>query len=120
MNPLAGEDALARWVRLLRSAARASDVLGRLGPSDFAVLAPATGAEGARGLARRLTAAARDLSPPDEVPLHIRIGYDAVENMAYAPINPIELLGHANVAERHAAAGTAASIVAYRELDQAS
>ncbi|MGH7506033.1 MAG: GGDEF domain-containing protein, partial [Longimicrobiales bacterium] len=41
----------------LRRTGRASDVFGRLGPSEFVVIAPGTDAEGAHRLAERLTEA---------------------------------------------------------------
>lgn len=106
-EPAVPDRAVARWVRVLQATARSSDVLGRLGPAEFAVVAPATGAQGARGLALRLERALGQLPRlADDTPVRLRVGYDAVENMAYAPINAIELLGRANLAERKARSGT--------------
>src|SRR5690242_6285618 len=45
---------LGRSVQAIKAAARLSDVIGRLGATEFAVLAPGTDAEGARRLAERL------------------------------------------------------------------
>src|SRR6267378_1521287 len=45
---------LGRYVQALKSAARLSDVIGRLSATEFAVLAPGTDAGGARRLAERL------------------------------------------------------------------
>ena len=45
---------VVRCVHALKSSARLSDVVGRLSPTEFAVLAPGTDAAGARRLAERL------------------------------------------------------------------
>jgi len=91
-------------VHLLQAAARRSDVIGRLGTAEFAVLAPGTDAIGARRLAERLagslevgTTDARALGLPG---VRVRCGYEAVANMAYAPIEPSELLMRAAAALR--------------------
>jgi len=96
--------ALTRGVHLLQAAARRSDVIGRLGTAEFAVLAPGTDAIGARRLAERLagsleigTTDARALGLPG---VRVRCGYEAVANMAYAPIEPSELLMRAAAALR--------------------
>src|SRR5947209_15373139 len=49
--------ASTRCAQALKTAARGSDVLGRLGPTEFAVLAPATDEAGATKLAERLVGA---------------------------------------------------------------
>lgn len=106
-EPTVPERALARWVRILQATARSADVLGRLGPGEFAVVAPATGPDSVLRLARRLERALGELPRErDEPRVQVRVGYHAVENMAYAPINTIELLGRANLAERKARSGT--------------
>jgi diguanylate cyclase (GGDEF)-like protein len=102
--------AVARSVHALKSSARVSDVIGRLAPAEFAVLAPGTDATGARRLAERLaqtiqarTAPAPDAADPADsarLPLRVRCGYDAVSNLGYAPIEPVELLVRASAALR--------------------
>lgn len=105
-----------RCAHALRAAARSSDLLGRLGPAEFAVMAPGTDLHGARQLAARLERAlAQSPAQGSEGPLQFRIGYDAVDNMAYAAINAMELLGRANLAERRARGRTSGGIVAYGE-----
>ena len=97
----AAEGALMRCVRLLRSSTRSADVLGRLAPFEFGVVAPATDLEGARHLARRLERAATELpSEEGETSVALRIGYDAVTNMAYTPTDALELLGRATARAR--------------------
>lgn len=97
---------VVRCVHALKSSARPSDVIGRLSASEFAVLAPATDASGARRLAERLSnalqaAAASDTpSPPGLAALRVRCGYEAVSNVGYAPIEPVDLLVRASTALR--------------------
>ena len=85
----------------LRAAGRTSDVIGRLGQSEFAVLAPSTNAEGAVKLAQRLADViqARAASP-DGKSMELRAGYDAVTNARETPATAKELLRHATMALR--------------------
>jgi len=101
----AGETAAAaivRCVQVLKSAGRVSDVLGRLGPAEFAVLAPATDGAGATKLAERLVAAIQSTTERAQptTPLRVRAGYEAVANVGYAPIKPMDLLIRASAALR--------------------
>ena len=86
----------------VRQTVRLSDTVGRPGNAEFAVLAPATDAAGAVGLAVRLArparaAAARQMGvDPDDVV--IRAGYAAVTNLAYKPEDPATLLLRAGAA----------------------
>lgn len=97
---------MSRGVQALQAAARRSDVIGRLGPTEFAVLAPGTDASGAKRLAQRLTrsleAAAPGRGAGADKALHVRSGYEAVANVGYAPIEPVELLVRAAAAVRAA------------------
>jgi diguanylate cyclase (GGDEF)-like protein len=98
------EGGAGRGVHQLQSTARRSDVIGRLGPTEFAVLAPGTDASGARRLAERLAgalnAARAPITAPDAAPLGVRVGYEAVANVGYAPVEPVELLLRAATALR--------------------
>jgi diguanylate cyclase (GGDEF)-like protein len=108
--PAAGEPAanvVARCVHALKSAARPSDVIGRLSPMEFAILAPGTDAAGARRLAERLAGSIQgSIAPPTEPnvpslpPPRVRCGYEAVDNVRYAPIEPVGLLVRASTALR--------------------
>jgi len=88
--------AAAQSARGVQRAVRLSDVVGRPGNAEFAVLAPATDAGGAVELAVRLArpvraAAALEIGlDPDSVT--VRAGYAAVANLAYKPIDPATLL----------------------------
>ncbi len=98
--------AILKSVQALKSAGRLSDVLGRLGPTEFAVIAPSTGPQGALRLAERLVRAVRDgASGPESHALrHVRVGYEAVSNVGYAPIQPVDLLVRASAALRRGTA----------------
>ena len=100
----AGGLSLARRVQALTSAARLSDAIGRLSGTEFAVLAPGTDAAGARRLAERLAAALAGITdgePPDgKATVRVRCGYEAVANVGYAPIEPVDLLVRAAAAVR--------------------
>jgi diguanylate cyclase (GGDEF)-like protein len=102
----AGEAAAAailKSVQTLKTTARLSDVLGRLGPTEFALLAPATDGKGAVKLAERLVLAVQQavgLGGRRLPVLQVRVGYDAVTNVGYAPIEPVDLLVRASAALR--------------------
>src|SRR6267378_2695952 len=89
-------------------------------PSGGPSLAPGTDAAGARRLAERLAASLASATggePPDGRPaLRIRCGYEAVANVAYAPIEPVDLLVRAAAAVR---TGRAESDAWLRRFDDA-
>ena len=93
-----------RAANLVLQTARVCDVVGSLGPGEFAVLAPGTTDTGALRFAQRVASAlcaspggSRDTT----VTPGIRVGYDAVGNLKYAPIDPVALLGRAASAVRN-------------------
>src|SRR5438034_4166587 len=111
---------LRRSVQAIKAAARLSDVIGRLGATEFAVLAPGTDAEGARRLAERLASsvAAATIAPAGAPPaVRMRCGYEAVANVGYAPIEPVDLLVRAAAAVR---TGKADSGTWLRRFDEAA
>ena len=71
---------------------RASDAVGIFDPTAVAVLAPATDHTGAALLAERVGAALGDAA--------LRVGYDAVANLTYAPMDTLDLLARARLAVR--------------------
>ena len=86
---------------MMARTARVSDVVGVLGPTEFAVLAPTTDHAGAVKLAARVAAVLRGVmggAGAEAAPL--RAGYDAVANLTYSPIDPAELLARAATAVR--------------------
>lgn len=104
------EDAQAAGLvgRVLKAAGRRSDAIGRLGPGEFAIVAPGTNAAGAVQLAQRLAHAVRAAAPGAQS-LPLRVGYDAVGNTRYTPVEPKNLLSRATSALRAAKADGAAS-----------
>lgn len=92
----------------LRSSVRLSDVIARLAPTDFAVVAPDTDARGARKLAERLAAGIRKYfaQPESQNKVRIVVGYEVVSNLARAPIGAEALLLRASSAVRAGKADT--------------
>jgi two-component system cell cycle response regulator len=88
---------------VFRQAGRGSDAIGRLGPAEFAVIAPATGAEGAMRLIDRLSGAVEATRIPvrgGERAVRIKAGYCAVPDFAESSIDAVELLLRATTALR--------------------
>ena len=88
---------------LFRQAGRASDAIGRLGPTEFAVIAPATGPEAALRLVRRLGGAVESSPIPirgGERSVRVRAGYCAVADFAESSVDAVELLLRATTALR--------------------
>src|SRR5437660_125249 len=110
--------AVAYAGEILQAQGRASDAIGRLGRSEFAVLAPSTTPGGAVQMARRLTQALETAGPrPSGLPpLRVRAGYEAVADLHATPLAPDRLLEHAGAALIQArAAGDGERIRAYQE-----
>lgn len=82
----------------IRRHARASDVLGRIGPAALALLAPATDAEGALGLIDRLGALFNErpfAGTAPWPPVTLRTGYFATSNFADSSLEPEDMLDRA-------------------------
>ena len=110
--------AVAYAGEVLQARGRASDAIGRLGRSEFAVLAPSTTPAGAVQMARRLTQALQTAGPRPRglPPLLVRAGYEAVADLHATPLAPDRLLEHAGAALIQArAAGNGERIRAYQE-----
>jgi diguanylate cyclase (GGDEF)-like protein len=86
---------------VLRQVGRISDVIGRLGKTEFAIIAPATNFDGALGLANRIRAAVREsFADGATSALDLRAGYDAVDDARKTPAYSEELLRRATIALR--------------------
>lgn len=88
---------------VFRDAGRVSDAIGRLGDTEFAVIAPATGADGALRLVNRLGAAVEATRIPvrgGERSVRVKAGYCAVPDFADAAVDATELLLRATTALR--------------------
>ncbi|HUP20685.1 MAG TPA: response regulator [Gemmatimonadota bacterium] len=81
----------------LRDATRRSDVLGRIGPREFAIIAPDTSPEGARILADRLRAGGGGGNGRGRP---ARAGVCAIADLRAAGIDPLELIVQATLASR--------------------
>ncbi len=87
----------------LRKAGRSSDAIGRLGPLEFAVIAPATGPDAALRLIERLRETVETQPVPlngDSTSIGIRVGYTAVPDVRAAEVDATELLLRATTALR--------------------
>ena len=84
----------------LRGAGRSSDALGRLDGREFAVIAPAAGAQGAVKLVNRLAGVIESLPVPDRGggALKVRAGYCAVPDFAVSSLDAVQLLECATTA----------------------
>lgn len=87
---------------LVRKQGRVSDAIGRLGPQEFAVIAPATNTDGALRLVERMRQVIESTPfAPDGGPsVRLRAGYSAVPDFAEAALDPVELLLRATTALR--------------------
>ena len=88
---------------VFRDAGRVSDAIGRLGPSEFAVIAPATGTDGALRLVDRLGSAVEATRIPvrgGQRSVRVKAGYCAVPDFADAAVDATELLLRATTALR--------------------
>lgn len=93
----------AEWAR----SGRASDALGHLGPAEFGIVAAATNAAGAEVLLDRLKERVEAIPVTIEgvtCRVRVRAEYAAVDDYASAPSDAVELLRHASLALRNAAA----------------
>lgn len=90
---------LAGVAELLRGATRKSDILARIGPREFAVVAPDTPPEGARILAQRLRGYAGGNGGSHDTD-RVRAGVCAIPNLREAGLDPMELVVRATLASR--------------------
>jgi PleD family two-component response regulator len=107
LAPVTADERNARAVDLvaevLRSTGRRSDAIGRVGPGEFAIIAPGTDRVGAVLFAERLARAVAGQSPPAGPGRpSLRAGYDAVANARYTPVEPQKMLSRATTALRKA------------------
>jgi DNA-binding response OmpR family regulator len=104
---------------VFREQSRQSDVVGHVGDSRFAILAPDTDADGARllvaRLQRELDKASKNKTIGGEV--RLRAGYSAVSDLATSNLNVAELVHRAESALDHAPLqGENEAIVSFDDL----
>ena len=109
---------------VLRKVARNSDILGRIGKSEFAVLAPGTDAAQAVQLAERLAAAVQAGTVPQDgstSSVRLRGGYDSVSDLRQNPVRGPELITQAALALARAKAdGNGEWLRAFRPSPQSA
>jgi diguanylate cyclase (GGDEF)-like protein len=107
-----GESTLQGCIQVFREEGRLSDVIARIGRTELAVLAPGTDSAGAVRMADRLARELRRVparlgeGAPE---VQVRAGYDAVGNLGYSPVQPLDLVVQAATALRTGAAERSAS-----------
>lgn len=95
------EDLVQEITRFFRSSGRGADAVGRLGPLEFGVIAPATTVDGVgRMIGRIETAVAASTSPAlqAEGRITLRAGYWGVSDFAESSIDPAEMIERAGAA----------------------
>lgn len=103
---------------ILRQHGRASDVIGRLGESEFAVIAPSTPASGVLHLVERLERLLQDQAA--DAPLRLRAGYCAVPDLSAARLDVLQILLQATSALRSLMAEPAGTGSRVRSFEEAS
>ncbi|HVE79179.1 MAG TPA: response regulator [Gemmatimonadaceae bacterium] len=105
-----------RFGRLLARTGRASDVVARIGETEFAIIAPATQADAAERMIERIRSAASE-DDGDAGKLRVRAGYCAVDDFASSAADVDELLLRAaSVLRFLRAQGTAPQTLAFDQL----
>ena len=113
-DSFASNEVLEAIGHTLRRAARASDVVGRVGHAEFVVLAPATTEAGALDLGQRLQSAVQSL--PARIPhrllrtMELRFGAVTIGVGAARESDPGSLLHRASTALRHAERSPSADV----------
>jgi diguanylate cyclase (GGDEF)-like protein len=94
-----------RLAKMLRDNGRLSDAIGRLGPSEFAIIAQDTDSIGATKLAERLAAVLQAGGAAEGLgTMRMAAGIDVVPNYHEAPIDPEDMLTRATKAMRQSRA----------------
>jgi len=106
---------------IVKGAGRISDATGRVGPAEFAVIAPATSSEGAERLVKRLGASMEAAAPFDfdgsQRRLGLRAGYCAVPDYSQSEVDAIEMLLRATTALRYVRAHpTGGAVRAFEQI----
>ncbi|HEX7090804.1 MAG TPA: response regulator [Longimicrobiales bacterium] len=93
-------DLLRRFAETFRDTVRKSDVVGRLGASQFVILATGTGPAGSRIAAERILRVIRERAPDPagDTPRQFRVGCAGVSSFRETAIAPADLLVRATLA----------------------
>jgi PleD family two-component response regulator len=108
-------DLVAEFTTVCRNHSRRSDVVGYLGDSRVAILAPDTDAAGVERLIDRLQEAVGAVIKGSRRRGSgaLRAGYCAVSNLATANLAPVELVSRAEIALDYAARGRTSASVSF-------
>jgi PleD family two-component response regulator len=100
----ATNDLMTRLADLCQKNSRRSDVVGHLGDSRFAILAPDTGDAGVLGLVERIRKALETSksNPGWNKDWDLSIGYSSVNDLGTGEVNATDLIGQAQQALTHA------------------
>lgn len=96
---------IERLGTIVRRTGRASDAIGRLGPAEFAIIAPSTEEPGAVRMMERLESQLADmLTHPEGIAqrVELRAGYCSVADGSRSDVDAVEMLLRANSALREA------------------
>ncbi|HTS87406.1 MAG TPA: response regulator [Gemmatimonadales bacterium] len=85
---------------VLRRHGRASDVIGRVGESEYAVIAPSTPARGAVQLVERIEGLLKATEGGEVKPVRLRAGYSAIPDLSAARLDVLQVLTQATSALR--------------------
>ena len=119
MTPDHATDILTELTEVCRSSSRRSDVVGYLGDSRVAIVAPDTDVTGVQCLIDRLREGIERLNAKTRggrSSASLRVGYYAVSNLANADLQPAELVQRATTALEHAPRGLATSAVNFDDV----
>ena len=100
-----GSESVSRLADVCYAQSRRSDVVGYLGQSRFAILAPDTDAPGAQKIIARLRDALGAGTNEGEGRSFLRAGYCAITNFAAAAIKPADMMRRAEAALEYAELG---------------
>ena len=98
------KSSVQRLAKMLRDNGRVSDAIGRLGPTEFAIIAQDTDAIGATRLAERLASILQANASEGLGTMRMAAGIDVVANYHEAPIDPEDMLTRATKAMRQSRA----------------
>jgi GGDEF domain-containing protein len=116
--PPAGDGLAETMGGLLRKHGRASDVIGRLGDGEYAVIAPNTEARGAVQMVGRLERVLRQSEEAPPSAFHLRAGYSAIPDLSSSSLDALQVLLQATSALRSLQAETGPSGTRLRSFEE--
>jgi diguanylate cyclase (GGDEF)-like protein len=111
----AGDDVLRLVGQVLQANCRAVDTAARYGGDEFSILLPHTGAEEAIAVARRILAAFRAVVHAREIQPRVSMSIGVAQIDASRPVNPEDLVRHADEAMYAAKVEAGGDAISLRE-----